>query len=119
MGQLTKEQLEYVWHKQGMKYNMQRFHKYLMERGLLPYINVNKFSQHVYSLLDKFLVQGMKEKPDGRQHFPSQASWSGEANDADREGESEGEAASGWSPSSEDAGLRGSRSTGERKGRAG
>lgn len=100
MGVLTKEQLDEVWEKQGMKYNMRRFHQYLMERGLLPYINVNKFSHHVYDLLDKFMVQGMKEKPDGRQLFPAQARWN---DDANGEGEVEAEASGGRGSGGEDA----------------
>ena len=103
MGVLTKEQLDQVWREQGMKYNMRRFHKYLMERGLLPYINVNKFSHHVYVLLDKFFVQGMKEKPDGRQLFPAQACWDREAIDSNGEGEGEAKTASGRGSAGEDA----------------
>lgn len=73
MGMLTKEQLDQVWHEAGMKYNIWRFHEYLIDRGLLPYTNVNKFSNHIYDLLHKFFVLNMKEDKDGRQQFPSEA----------------------------------------------
>lgn len=67
---LTKEQLDNVWKDQGMKYRMRRFHAYLTDRGLMPYINVNKFSSHVYELLHQFLVLDLTETKDGKQQYP-------------------------------------------------
>lgn len=100
MGVLTEEQLKEVWERGGMKFNMRRFHAYLTERGLMPYINVNKFSNHVYDLLNKFFVQGLKEFPDGRQQLPAQARWGDVGNG---EGEGEAEAPSGRGSTSSDA----------------
>lgn len=71
MGVLTEEQLKRVWEEQGLKFRMWRFHKYLAERGLMSYVDVNKFTKHVYELLDKFFVQGLEESKDGKQHYPT------------------------------------------------
>lgn len=112
MGVLTKEQLDEVWHDLGMKYNVRRFHDYLLGRGLLPYIDVNKLSKHVYRLLYEFFVLGMKERPDGRQWFPTETRWRG-GEEAERNRAGKAASETGGARPGEDAGLRGDGSSGE------
>lgn len=67
MGVLTKEQLDQVWHENGLKYRVGRFHGWLAEHNLLAYITERKIVEHLYEVLEAFFVKGIKETKDGRQ----------------------------------------------------
>lgn len=82
MGVLKKTQLDQIWHENGMKFNVRRFHKYLAERGLLSYVKEDRFSRKFYNVLQDFFVKGVKERADGRQTVASS-----EGNDANAESE--------------------------------
>lgn len=73
LGFLTEEQLEQVWEEQGMRYRIDRFYRYLIDRGLLPMsVPADLFSDHIRNdILGKFLVKGVRELPDGQQRTDS------------------------------------------------
>lgn len=70
-GMITKGQLNQLWNENGLKYRFSRFHKFLSERGLLPFITEEKLLKHLYELLENFLVKGIKETKDGQQILPT------------------------------------------------
>lgn len=71
-GVLSEEQLQRVWVAQGMKRRIERFYRYLVDRGLLPMsVPRDAFMQHFHDdLLQKFFVYGVKEQPDGTSAQP-------------------------------------------------
>ena len=73
MGMLTEEQLNKVWEEQGLKNRMVRFHKFLLERGLLPMsVPEYLFLDHIKTdILHGFFVKGVKEFEDGRIEYES------------------------------------------------
>lgn len=82
MGVITREALDQVWEENGLKFNVGRFHRYLLERGLLPYVTQARFSRKFYNIMSDFLVRGIKEHTDGRQDIAYS-----EGDDADAESE--------------------------------
>lgn len=87
---ITKEQLDQIWHEAGLKYRFRRFHKFLSERGLLSFITEEKLSNHLYEVLENFLVKGIKETKDGEQILPTSSSG------PERIGESKTEGRTSW-----------------------
>jgi predicted SAM-dependent methyltransferase len=73
MGVLTKEQLDEVWRENGLERRMKRFHRFLIERGLLPMsVPEHLFLDHLYNeILVNFFVKGVKEHEDGRIEYGS------------------------------------------------
>ena len=71
MGVLTEEQLEDVWENKGLKYKMTKFHKFLLERGLLPMsVPDYLFLDHMKNdILKNFFVKGVREHEDGRTEY--------------------------------------------------
>lgn len=73
MGVLTEEQLEKVWEENGLNVRMKRFHKFLLERGLLPMsVPEHMFLDHFRNdILESFFVKGVKMHKDGRIEYGS------------------------------------------------
>ena len=86
MGMLTEEQFNKFWSEAGFKYRVKRLHIWLSERGLLSHITEMKFSNHMYELLEAYLVKGIKETEDGRTILPTRSS----GTDSHEESEDEG-----------------------------
>lgn len=68
MGILTEKQLEEVWAKRGLKHRMKRFHRFLVERGLLPVsVPEHLFLDHIRNdILESFFVKDITEDSKGR-----------------------------------------------------
>lgn len=73
LGVLTEEQLEKVWNEHGLEWRLRRFHKFLLERGLLPMsVPEHLFLDHIHDeILHNFFVKGVKEHQDGRIEYGS------------------------------------------------
>jgi hypothetical protein len=65
VGVLTKQQLDEVWVDNGLKFRIERFRSWLMERGLHGFVSVEKLQRHFYDMLEAFFVNGIKETQDG------------------------------------------------------
>lgn len=73
VGVLTEEQLEQVWNDQGLETKLKRFHKFLLERGLLPMsVPEYLFLGHIKnSILHDFFVKGVRIDEKGRTRYGS------------------------------------------------
>jgi predicted SAM-dependent methyltransferase len=73
MGILTEEQLEEVWSDRGLEFRMKRFHKFLVERGLLAMsVPEYLFLDHLRNdILSSFFVRGVRMYKDGRAEYGS------------------------------------------------
>lgn len=73
MGVLTEDQINEVWNERGLKRRMKRFHKFLIERGLLPMsVPEHLFLDHFYNdILTNFFVKGVREHENGRIEYGS------------------------------------------------
>lgn len=55
---LSPDALDEVWNERGMKYRIDEFHSVLIERGLGVYVDRPMFRSMIFSILEKFLVEG-------------------------------------------------------------
>lgn len=55
---LSEEQLLEVWETRGLKYRVDEFHKFCLERGLLPVNRKDVFRKKVFGMLRAFFVEG-------------------------------------------------------------
>jgi hypothetical protein len=55
---LTEEQLLELWETRGLKYRIDEFHSFCIQRGLLPVHRKDVFRKKVMGILHSFLVEG-------------------------------------------------------------
>jgi hypothetical protein len=64
---LTEDQLLELWDTRGLKYEVDRIHQNLLDRGLAVYVDQPMFRKTMWDLLDGFLVQGRARRDPRRQ----------------------------------------------------
>jgi hypothetical protein len=55
---ISEEDFEELWNTRGWKFRWDEFHQLLLQRGLQPYVNQERFHQMVRDILKTFLVDG-------------------------------------------------------------
>jgi hypothetical protein len=73
VGLLTKDQVDEIWERKGLRFRAKRFRKYLISMGLGPMtVSEDVFLRHIHDeFLINFFVKGVREDARGRQEFPS------------------------------------------------
>jgi len=67
---LASEVLHEIWDERGMKYRFDELHLILLQNGLGPYIDRQKFRSMVYNILEQFLVRGEAKRDPRYQPLP-------------------------------------------------
>ena len=55
---LDQEQLDEIWEARGLKFRVDELHMFMLQRGLLPYVDREVFRRDVFGILKEFLVEG-------------------------------------------------------------
>jgi hypothetical protein len=55
---LTDHQFVEVWDIRGLKYRVDEFHRFCLDRGLLAHVRKDEFRDKIYTILKQFFVDG-------------------------------------------------------------